>query len=269
MMDGEVSSKKVTREDEQFRRKRRNETLYRRRRIGFAAGFAVVCLVIAGVIIAVTAGGSTAPVGSQGLLVSSDPSPSAAVAANDASHPAFARLGDRNLLLPVAAGDVTIIAYQPISTERTVEFSPIGDQANSNALVRFFRGIFAGEPSVRYYLLPGQGGGSTGAILVGAAPGCPVTSPVSGTVTAVKQYKLYGKYDDVQVDIRPQEMSGITFSLLFIEDPVVTIGEVVTAGKTALGKVRVCPVELGKQLSVFTHDSGSHVFMQATEEPIS
>jgi hypothetical protein len=269
MMDEEVSSAKVMREDELIRRKRRNETLYRRRRIRLAVGFAVLCLVIAGIIIAVTARGSTAQVGSQGLLVSGDPSPSAAVAANDASHPAFARLGDRNLLLPVAAGDVTIIAYQPISTERAVDFSPIGDQANSNALVRFFRGIFAGQPSVRYYLLSGEGSASTGAILVGAAPGCPVTAPVSGMVTAVKQYKLYGKYDDVQVDISPEEMSGVTFSLLFIEDPVVTIGEVVTAGKTALGKVRESPVELGKQLSVFTHDSGSHVFMQATEEPIS
>ena len=71
------------------------------------------------------------------------------------------------------------------------------------------------------------------------------------------------------MDIRPEEMSGITFSLLFVDDPVVSIGEVVTAGKTAIGKVRVCPEELGKQLSVYTHDGGSHVFMQATEEPIS
>ena len=88
-------------------------------------------------------------------------------------------------------------------------------------------------------------------------------------MTAVKHYKLYGKYDDVQVDIRPEEMSGITFSLLFIDEPAVSIGEVVTAGKTAIGKVRECPEELGKQLSIFTHDDGSHVFMQATEEPIS
>ena len=224
---------------------------------------------IAGIIIVIAAGGSTAQVSSQGLLVSSDPSPSAAVTATGENRPAFARLGDRNLLLPVAARDVTIIAYQPVTDDRAVQFSPIGDRANSNALVKFFRGIFAGQPSVRYYQLPGEGGGATGSILVGAAPGCPVTAPISGTVTAVKQYKLYGKYDDVQVDIRPDEMSGITISMLFVEEPAVSIGEVVTAGKTQLGKVRACPEELGKQLSVFTHDSGSHVFMQATEEPIS
>jgi hypothetical protein len=232
-------------------------------------GFAVLCLVIAGIVIAVTAGGSTAQVKSKGLLASSDPSPSAAVNADPASRPAFARLHDRNLLLPVKAGDVTIIAYQPVSDVQSVQFAPVGEQANSNAFVRFFRGIFSGEPLVRYYLLDGEGSGPTGACLIGAAAGCPVTAPVSGTVTAVKQYKLYGKYDDVQVDIRPEEMSGITFTLLFVEDPVVTIGEVVTAGKTPLGKVREAPKELGQQLSVYTHDSGAHIFMQATEEPIS
>jgi hypothetical protein len=225
--------------------------------------------VVAGIVIAVAAGGSTARVSSDSLAVRSGSSPSAPVAADPASYPAFTRLGDRNLLLPVAAGDATIVAYQPVSDEHAMQFSPIGDQANSNALVRFFRGIFAGEPSVRYHLLPGEGTGATGSILVGAAPGSPVRAPVSGTVTAVKQYKLYGKYDDVQVDIRPEEMSGITITMLFIEDPVVSIGEVVTAGKTALGKVRACPEDLGKQLAAYTHDSGSHVFMQATEELIN
>ena len=265
-----VPSSEIPREDELVRRKRRQETLYRRRRQRFVLGFSIFCLVIAGIVIAVvTAHSSTAQVSTQGLLVSSERSPSAAVTATGENRPAFTRLGDRNLLLPVAARDVTIIAYQPVSDEGAVQFSPVGDQANCNSLVRFFRGIFAGQPAVRYYLLPGDGSGATGSILVGAAPGCPVTAPISGTVTAIKQYKLYGKYDDVQVDIRPEEMSGVTLSMLFIDEPVVSIGEVVTAGKTQLGKVRECPVELGKQLSVYTHDSGSHVFMQATEEPIS
>jgi hypothetical protein len=201
--------------------------------------------------------------------MSGDPSPSAPVAATGENRPAFARLGDRNLLLPVAARDVTIIAYAPVSDDRAVQFSPIGDRANSNAFVRFFRGIFAGAPSVRYYLLPGSGNGPTGSVLVGAAAGSPVTAPISGTITAVKQYKLYGKYDDVQVDIRPDEMSGVTMSILFIDEPVVSIGEVVTAGKTQLGKVRECPTDLGKQIAIYTHDSGAHVYMQATEEPIS
>ncbi len=268
-MNEGASSSGVMRQDGLERRNRRKETLYRRRRIRFAVGFAVLCLVIAGVIIVVTAGGSTAQVGSRGLLASGNGSGSATSTADSEGHPAFARIDDRNLLLPVRAKDATIIAYQPVTDSQAVDFSPIGERANANAVVRFFRGIFSGDSAIRYYVLAGKGSTPTGAILVGAPVGCPVTAPISGIVTAVKQYKLYGKYDDVQVDIRPEEMSGIIFSVLFIDEPAVSIGEVVTAGKTAIGKVRACPEELAKQLSVYTHDEGSHVFMQATEEPIS
>jgi len=268
-MDQGASSSDIVRQDELIWRRRRRKSLYRRRRIGLAVGLAVLCLVIAGVVIAVTAGGSTAQVDSQTLLASGGPSVSAAVTAAPESHPAFARLGDRNLLLPVRAKDATIIAYQPVTDGQAVEFSPVGEQANSHSIVRFFRRLFSGSAAIHYYLLEGKGKVPTGAVLVGAPVGCPVTAPISGVVTAVKQYKLYGKYDDVQVDIRPEEMSGITFSLLFIDEPAVSIGEVVTAGKTAIGKVRACPEELGKQLSVYTHEDGSHVFMQAMEEPIN
>lgn len=264
-----VTAPETWRQEELLRRKRRLTTLYRRRRIRFALGFAALCLAVAGILIATSAGGSTAQVSTQNLLVSGTPSRSAAVVATGEGRPAFARLGDRNLLLPVAAQDATIIAYQRVSDERAVALSPIGDQANANSVVRFFRSIFSGEPSVRYYLLDGQGGAPTSSVLVGALPGSPVTAPVSGIVTGVKEYKLYGKYADVQIDIRPEEMSGTTISLLFISDPVVSIGEVVTAGKTQLGKVRECPPELGANLAKYTHDSGSHVYLQATQEPIS
>ena len=64
-------------------------------------------------------------------------------------------------------------------------------------------------------------------------------------------------------------MSGITVSLMFISDPVVSIGEVVTAGKTQLGKVRECPTNWRAPSLVYTHDSGAHVYLQVTEEPVS
>lgn len=233
-----------------------------------ALGFAALCLVIAGILIATSLGGATDKIDAQSLLITEARSPAAPVAAGGEEHPAFARMDDRNLLLPVAAGDATIVAYKPVSDERAISLSPIGDQANANGVVRFFRGIFSGEPSVRYYLLKGEGGATTTSAMVGALAGSPVTSPVSGIVTAVKSYKLYGKYDDVRIDIRPEEMSGTTVSLLFVDEPVVSIGEVVTAGKTQLGKVRECPEELGATLAQYTHDSGSHVYLQATEEPI-
>ena len=231
-----------------------------------AAAFVVLCLVVAGILVAVLASGNTKQV--DGETASVGATSSKPVAATGEARPAFARLGDRNLLLPVAAGDVTIIAYQPVADDRAVDLSPMGDQANANTVVRFFRGIFSGEPLVRYYLLTGENGAPTSSVLIGAPAGSPVTTPVSGVVTAVKQYKLYGRYDDVQIDIRPEELSSDTVSIMFISDPVVSIGEVVTAGKTRLGKVRECPPDLGAGIAEFTHDSGSHIHMWVTQEPI-
>ena len=62
----------------------------------------------------------------------------------------------RKLLLPVAAADATIIAYQPVSDTRAVALTPVGQRVERQRFVRFFRDMFSGEPSVRYYQLSGR-----------------------------------------------------------------------------------------------------------------
>lgn len=263
-----ITAPDTWRQDEKLRRERRLAIQYRRRRIRLGLGFAIFCMAVAGIVTVALAGDSTSQVEAENLLAGTAPVASAPVEAAPEERPAFARLGDRNMILPVAAGDATIIAYQPISDERALSLTPIGDRVNTSAIVRFLRGIFAGEPLVRYHQLEGEGGSPTNSVLIGAPVGSPVTSPVSGIVTAVKEYKLYGKYDDVQIEIRPEELSGTTVSLMFISDPIVSIGEVVSAGKTQLGKVRECPPELAAPIARYTHDSGAHVHLKVTEEPV-
>jgi hypothetical protein len=263
-MQDRAHAAEIRRPDESLRRKRRLDRVHRRRRLRLAAAFGVLCLVVAGVVIAVTASGSTEQVNDQAFWLKSAP-----VATDGEVHPTFARLRDRNLLLPVKSTDATIIAYQAVSDERAIALTPIGEHANANALLRFFRGIFSSEPLVRYYILDGPYGHEPTSAMIGAAAGSPVTSPISGSVIAVKEYMLYGRYPDVQVDIRPEQMSGVTVSLLFIDDPVISIGDIVTAGRTQLGKVRACPEDLGQSLAVYTHEAGAHVYMQVTEEPVN
>lgn len=254
----------MQRQDEILRHKRRRAAIYRRRRLRFTLAFLGVCALIAGIVVIATASGRTEQVGAEALM---GRSPSAPVAATGQERPAFARMGDRNLLLPVAAGDATIIAYQAVSDDRAMPLTPIGEQANANAVLRFFRDIFSSEPSVRYYALDGDAG--TTSVMVGAPVGSAVYAPITGVVTTVKEYLLYGKYTDVEIGIRPEKSSGLTVNLLFISDPVVSIGDIVTAGKTRLGKVRECPEELGACLSAYTHEAGAHVHLQVTEEPVN
>ena len=245
--------------------------MYRQRRVRFVMGLvAVVVLVVVIVVVAVAAGRNRSQVSSEQLLAGGARPPTAPVSATSEERPAFARFGEGELLLlPVAAADATIIAYQPVSDDRAVPLTPIGQQVNANAFSRFFRGLFSGEASVRYYVLAGEEGEPTTSVLIGAAPDSPVTSPVSGVVSGVRQYLLFGKYEDVQIDIRPEGIGGITVTLLFIDNPAITIGQRVDEGETLLGTVRRCPEEVGKVLADYTHDSGSHVYLQVSEEPIN
>ncbi|MCX8031782.1 MAG: hypothetical protein N3B14_00050 [Thermoleophilia bacterium] len=242
--------------------------VYRRRRLALLAGFVVLCLVIVGLVLSVNASKGPEQASAQTVSAPQAQSPAAPVVAGPQDHPAFARLGERNLLLPVAAKDATIIAYQPVSDERAVPLTPLGEQANVNPVVKFFRNLFAPQPAVQYYLLEGKGDLPTTSVLIGAPAGSPVFSPITGVVTRVTEYLLYGKYQDIQIEIRPEKSSGITVNLILISDPVVSVGQPVTAGQTVLGKVRECPDQLGKQIALYTHDSGSHVHLQVMKEPI-
>jgi hypothetical protein len=268
-MEKDLSAREPMSEQDVLRRKKHKAMLYRRRRIRFVAGLVAACVfIVVVVIVAVAASRNSSQIAPEQLLSGGTKSPTAPVSVSSEQRPAFARFGDRNLLLPVSAAEATIIAYQPVSDTRAVALTPVGQRANVNAIVRFFRGLFSGTASMRYYQVPGADNAPTTSVLIGAQPDTPVTSPVSGVVVRVREYLLFGKYDDVQIDIRPEELGGTTVTLLFISDPAVTIGARVEAGKTLLGKVRRCPEEIGKILAEFTHDSGSHVHLQVSQEPI-
>lgn len=269
MMYEEPSAPEPTPEATAAKRKKRQAGLYRRRRAMFVLGLVGGCAALAVIVlVAIAASRSSSQISPEELLAGSSRYPTAPVLATGEENPAFARFGNRNLLLPVAAADATILAYQPVSDTRAVALAPIGQRVNVNGFVRFFRDLFTGEPDVRYYQLSGESGAQTSSALIGAQPGTPVTSPISGVVTSVTTYYLFGKFEDVRIDIRPEAKGGTTITLMFISDPAVTIGERVEAGKTLLGTVRRCPEEVGEILAVYTHDSGSHIHLLVYEEPI-
>lgn len=210
----------------------------------------------------------TTKVATQELLADDQAGETRPVDAVGEAHPVFARLPGANMVLPVAAGDATIIAYHPLSDDRAVALSPVGTQVNGGVVARSLERVFSGDQGVRYYILDSKQRvvAETGAVDIGAAAGTAILSPVKGQVTGVKPYKLYGKHDDVQVDIRPAGVSGVTISLLFVEEPAVAIGQTVEAGKTQIGTVRRVAEELSEGLSALTHDAGNHVHIQVTQD---
>lgn len=241
----------------------------RRHRLRFFTLLALLLLVVGAFSTVALAGHITRQVPNSELLVADASDGTGPVGVTGDARPFFARLRGQNLVLPVPSKDATIIAYQPAGDERAIPLDPVGRQVNGSVVSRSIQRVLARKASVQYYVLKGTGRvvAPTGAVDVGAAPGTVITSPVSGEVTGVKKYRLLGKYDDIQIDIRPAKVSGVTVTLLFVAEPAVTIGQEVVAGTTQLGKVRGSLGDLGARLAEYTHDTGSHVHVQVTQDP--
>ena len=68
--------------------------------------------------------------------------------------------------------------------------------------------------------------------------GAEVMAPVSGVVTRVKRYRLYSRYRDVRVEIRPEGVPDRRVILLHLARVPVRPGDPVEASVTVLGGVR-------------------------------
>jgi len=251
-------------------RRRHRDALVRKRRLRLLGAIVLVLTVATAWTVMSLADNSTAQVADAELLVPATPSDSSPVDSLGSEHPVFCRLDGKNVVLPVPAGTATIIAYSPLSDERAFPFTPIGERVNESAVARGLSRVFSGDSTIRYHVFSTKGRvvAETAAVAIGAPEGTPVMSPVSGEVVAVKEYKLHGKYDDVQIDIRPQGVSDVIISILLLDEPAVIIGERVEAGKTCLGEVRAPVGELGSRIAEITRDSGSHVHLQVTRSPL-
>lgn len=89
---------------------------------------------------------------------------------------------------------------------------------------------------LRSMVLPerGRGTGPSTAIDIAMPVGRQVFAPVTGTVTAVNPYTLYGKYADTIIVIQPDAAPDVELKILHVTGPQVAIGDHVDAGRTLL-----------------------------------
>lgn len=107
----------------------------------------------------------------------------------------------------------------------------------------------------------GRGTSPTSAVDVALEPGDPVLAVVTGTVTEVAPYALYGRHDDVLVTIVPDERPDLRVRLLHIDDVRVTPGQHVTAGRDPIaGTARPLPVN--NQVDRYTGRSLPHLHVE-------
>lgn len=206
--------------------------------------------------------------------------PELTAAANEAESvfpatPIFATYKDLQLHLPVREEDLTEIGFHQSSWNKglpMVSLLPDADMAaagQKRGTGRVFEERDPDDPyppvldgSVLRMWRTGHVGQPDSAADVGAPPGSPVITPVSGVVTVVKTYELYGQHEDLEIHIRPSGHPEIDLVIIHVTDATVKPGDLVVGGITRIASVRLLHDRVDHQLALYTADYGDHVHLQ-------
>jgi hypothetical protein len=260
-----------------------------------AAVAVVVLFVIAGGALALISPGKSVSLASGASVAGVWSKRSSATTATTEPHaptPFFAVLRGVRLRLPVPPRAVTVLAFHQSSYSDTVALSSlvkIGDSAKYRAAATAARAAISAGQHATIVATPAdavetdagtwtgsalqlwrtsRGGVQNTAVDCGSAPGTPVFSPVDGTVMEVRPYKLYKKYDDFEIHIKPDAWNDLDVIVLHVTDPAVPPGTHVTAGLTRIARVRrLSNLVSGLQLRNYSLDGGNHTHFQVNTIP--
>lgn len=189
--------------------------------------------------------------------------------------PIIASLGSLQVRLPVRLDDLTEVGFHQASYAYALSMRialPKADMAKAKKAHTTGRdlakqksggdAVLTGRALVMWRSRPGK---PDTAADVGAKPGSDVLAPVTGVVVKIKRYKLYGKYDDFEVHIRPDRSRTVDCVLIHVDDLSTKVGDRVVAGVTRIAGVRRLSDREKLQLADYTGDGGDHVHLQLND----
>ncbi|HEX2032079.1 MAG TPA: hypothetical protein VHL78_11880 [Actinomycetota bacterium] len=173
--------------------------------------------------------------------------------------PVFARGGPVELrgLSP----DVVAVAFHEASFGDAVDLRPVGRCAVCRNRWKFNppRGA-RGGPAYIVMDTRGRASGATSAVDAVLPRGRTALAPVTGTVTEVRRYRLYGRHWDVRVEIRPAAAPRRRVVMLHLEGVTLVPGERVEASVTRIGTARRFAFE--SQVDRYVDGDVPHVHME-------
>jgi len=137
-----------------------------------------------------------------------------------------------DLLVPVA--EPILIGFHEASTVEALELVPAGwlsvDRNRDRTRPEDDMG---GWP---YLVLATRGRpfASTSSVDIVVPEDAPIASPVSGTVTDIRTYYLYGRHEDVRIEIVPTAAPHLRVVLIHVGDVRVGVGDRVEGGTTVI-----------------------------------
>jgi hypothetical protein len=134
-----------------------------------------------------------------------------------------------------------LIGYHEASYPVTLALSPVGRCVRDYNRTKFRKP--APGPGPAYFVMSSRGRGqpATSAADIALPRGTIARSPVTGVVVVAKPYRLYGRYPDVRIAIRPDAVRGIEVIVIHVDRVRLHRGDRVFAGVTPLGIPRVFP----------------------------
>jgi hypothetical protein len=204
---------------------------------------------------------------------SAPPSSSMPPAESDAASPSAAPSADprlipfaayRGLQLHLTSAAVRCVCYHEASYDEAMALRPLGRLRRDYNITKFPRD----EPTTDgpdYVIMSSRGRGTpaTSAADLVMPRGTRVVSPVTGVVSKVKRYLLYGRYVDTEVQLRPEATPDLRVSMIHLDRVRVREGDAVVQGVSVLGVPRVFP--FGDQTDLYVPGHNPHVHLEVVD----
>lgn len=171
---------------------------------------------------------------------------------------AFAEV--EGLVLQLPDPQTILVAFHEASRAEALALTPLGQLMSNDNPSKFSAGEDVAGPPYRVLTSRGRPRPATSAADLVLPTGATVSAPVSGTVTEVLEYSLYGRLQDWRVVISPAGRPELAVVVIHLESPAVAVGEHVQAGVSALGTVRELP--FGSHVDDYLDEPHPHAHLE-------
>lgn len=166
--------------------------------------------------------------------------------------------------LPAEVNKVVTIGYHEAERPTTYSVQPLGYCVGNENEKKMDSAVPAADGELPFFVLNTRGrrASATSAVDIAMLPGAEIKSPVTGEITKIKLYYLYGKYADYHLEIMPQGHPEMRVALIHLDNLRVKVGDRVEHGETALGNIRQFKRYIKSQIDRYTGDSFGHLHLQ-------
>ncbi len=149
--------------------------------------------------------------------------------------PPLATVAGLTLLVP--AHEVVMLGYHEASYGDALDLVPVGELvANENTTKFVAPEDVASGAAYQVLSSRGRPHGAATAVDVVMGPDVDVISPVTGVVTDVRPYLLYGRYEDTRIEIQPDDAPDLRVVMIHVKGVGIQVGDVVVGGQTVLAE---------------------------------